>query len=41
MDCATAAAGLKKLLVAHSQAGTQVSALGKCFVTYGFKWVLV
>ena len=31
MDCYSAAASLKKLLVVHSAAETQVSVLGKCF----------
>ena len=31
MDCATAAAELKKLLLAHGTAETQVTALGKFF----------
>ena len=34
MDCDTAAASLKKLLVAHDHAGIQLSALGKfCFIS--------
>ena len=42
MDCVTAAASLKKLLVAHSTAESQVSVLGRCFVLF-FKlfWCLV
>ena len=32
MDCVSAAASLKKLLVAHGQAEKQVSALGKWFI---------
>ena len=31
MDCVTAAASLKKLLVAHSAAESQVSVLGKLY----------
>ena len=31
MDCFTAASDLKKMLVAHSNAETQVSVLGKLF----------
>ena len=34
MNCVTAAASLKKLLVAHSTAESQVSVLGKCFVLF-------
>ena len=42
MDCVTAAASLKKLLVAHDHAGTQLSALGKfCFNSYIIKISLV
>ena len=36
MDCATAAASLKELLVAHSAAESQVSALGKFFSFLSF-----
>ena len=34
MDCVAAAADLKKLLVAHSNAETQVSGLGKFYSSF-------